>query len=155
MYSTVSLGLIALSFGGIMERCGMLSSLVGGITRLVRTTGNLVSTTIVTAFLINIFGANQYLAVIIPGQMFSGCYARLGLHGKNLSRNLEAGGTLTAPLIPWNSSGVFMFTVLSISPLAYAPFAFVCWLAPLIAVLYGYTGFSMEKVPVPEEELAA
>ncbi len=156
MYSTVSLGLIALSFGGIMEKCGMLSSLVSGITRMVRTAGNLAFTTVSTSILINIFGANQYLAVIIPGQMFKGCYTRLGLHGKNLSRNLEAGGTLTAPLIPWNSSGVFMMTVLSVSPLAYAPFAFICWLTPLIAVLYGYTGFSMEKVTVhKEDELSA
>lgn len=155
MYSTVSLGLIALSFGGIMERCGMLSSLVGGITRLVRTTGNLVSTTVFTAFLINIFGANQYLAVIIPGQMFAGSYERLGLQGKNLSRNLEAGGTLTAPLIPWNSSGVFMLTVLSVNPLAYAPYAFICWLTPIIAMLYGYTDFSMEKVLVNMDDFPA
>jgi len=149
MYSTVSLGIVALAFGGIMDKCGMLHALVSGMAGLVRRTGNLVLTTVSTAFLINIFAANQYLAVIIPGQMFEEAYRRLNLHNKNLSRALESGGTLTAPLIPWNSSGVFMYSVLAVSPLAFAPYAVLCWLVPLIVVLYGYTGFSMERSVPP------
>lgn len=153
MYSTVSLGLIALAFGGIMNRCEMLSSIVGKITGLVKTQGNLTLTTLITAFFINVFGANQYLSVIIPGQMFQGSYGRLGLHRKNLSRNLEAGGTLLAPLIPWNSSGVFMYTVLAVNPLSYAPFALLCWLTPVVATAFGYTGVTIATVPVVEDDL--
>ena len=153
MYSTVSLGMIALAFGGIMNRCEMLAAIVGKITGIVKTTGNLSLVTLLTALSINVFGANQYLAVIIPGQMFQGTYGQLGLHRKNLSRTLEAGGTLLAPLVPWNSSGVFMYTVLAVSPLSYAPYAFLCWLTPIIAAIYGYTGFTIVRVPVMEDEL--
>ncbi len=145
MYSVVALAIVALAFGGIMDRCNMLKSLVSKMSSLVKTRGNLIATTLVTSVFINIFGANQYLAVIIPGQMYESAYKNLGLKLKNLTRALENGGTLTAPLIPWNSSGVFMLSVLAINPLAYAPYAFICWLTPLIDMFYGYRDIAIAK----------
>ena len=145
MYSVVGLAIVALSFGGIMNKCGMLKALVEKMSNLVNSRGNLVATTLATSIFINIFGANQYLAVIIPGQMYEKSYERLGFKLKNLTRALEGGGTLTAPLIPWNSSGVFMFSVLAVSPLAYAPYAFICWITPLVVAFFGYANITMYK----------
>ncbi len=146
MYSVVSLGIMALAFGGIMNRCNMLRALVSKMTGLVGARGRLTATTIVTALLINIFGANQYLAVIIPGQMFEGAYKRLGLKLNNLTRALEAGGTLTAPLIPWNSSGAFVISVMAVNPLVFAPYAVLCWITPLITMIYGFVNFKMDNI---------
>lgn len=145
MYSVVALGIISLGFGGIMNECGMLYSIVHTLAVIVKTTGNLVATTLATSIFINIFGANQYLSVIIPGQMYEEAYKRLHLHSKNLTRALEGGGTLTAPLVPWNSSGVFMMAALGVSPFVYAPYAFVCWLTAIIVAIYGYANITMEK----------
>lgn len=144
MYSVVALGILALVFGGIMHRCNMLKSIVSKLHSLIGKPGNLVAVTVVTAFFINIFGANQYLAVIIPGQMFETPYSKLNLKLNNLTRALEAGGTLTAPLIPWNSSGAFMLSVLAVSPLAFAPYAIFCWLTPIIVVIFGYGNIKMD-----------
>ncbi|TCT16127.1 transporter (NhaC family) [Natranaerovirga pectinivora] len=145
MYNVVSLALIALAFGGIMNKCKMLESIVLKMSKFVKSTGNLVATTLGTSILLNIFSANQYLAVILPGQMFEDCYKGQGLKLKNLTRALEGGGTLTAPLIPWNSSGVFVYSVLSINPLVYAPYAIICWLTCIIVGLFGYRDITMEK----------
>lgn len=144
MYSIVALGLLALAFGGIMEKCGMLHTIVTSLLSLVKSTGNLVVAALASALLINLFTANQYLAIIIPGQMFKESFREKGLHPKILSRAMEGGGTLTAPLIPWNSSGLFMLSVLSVSPGAYAPYAILCWLTPLIVILYGYLNITMQ-----------
>lgn len=146
MYSIIALAMIALAFGGVMNKCGMLHSIVEGMMRFVRSTGNLVSTTLVSGVFINIFSANQYLAVIIPGQMFKEPFEKKKLHQKNLSRAMEGSGTLTAPLIPWNSSGMFMLSVLSVSPAAFAPYAIVCWLTPIIVALYGYFNITMHSI---------
>jgi len=105
-----------------------------------------------TSLLINIFGANQYLAVILPGQMFEECYRDKKLKLKNLTRTLEAGGTLTSPLIPWNSSAVFVYSALGIPVFAYAPYAFLCWITFIVAAIWGYTGISMHKTKEDEEE---
>ncbi|WP_078551420.1 Na+/H+ antiporter NhaC [Bacillus alkalicellulosilyticus] len=152
MYSVIALAMVALGFGGIMNKCGMLHAIVMGMMKFVKSTGNLIATTLASGIFINIFSANQYLAVIIPGQMFKESYEKNNLHQKNLSRAMEGSGTLTAPLIPWNSSGMFMLTVLSVSPVAYAPFAIVCWLTPIIVAGYGYFNITMEPTEDKDEQ---
>ena len=81
--------------------------------------------------------SDQYISIVLPGRMFRGEYVRRGLDPKNLSRTLEDAGTLTSPLIPWNTCGAFMATTLGVSTLTYAPFAFFNLLNPLVAALYG------------------
>lgn len=152
MYNVVILALISLALGGIMDRTGMLHSIVLKLSRFVGTVGNLTVTVIFTSILINIFSANQYLAVILPGQMYEENYRKQKLKLKNLTRTLEAGGTLTAPLIPWNSSAVFVYSALGVSAGAYAPYAVFCWLSPLVAVLFAYTNLFMERVAPRESE---
>lgn len=152
MYSVVILAMISLALGGIMNYTGMLHSIVLKLSRLLTTVGNLTATVVGTSVFINAFTSNQYLAVILPGQMYEECYRKHGLKLKNLTRTLEAGGTLTAPLIPWNASGVFIFATLGVPVLAYAPFALVCWLTPVIAIAFGYLNISMHRVAPTEVE---
>ncbi|MCJ7682038.1 MAG: Na+/H+ antiporter NhaC, partial [Candidatus Aminicenantes bacterium] len=75
----------------------------------------------------------------------------MGLHPKNLSRALEDSGTLTSPLIPWNSCGAFMGATLGVYPLLYLPWAFLNLINPMISLFYGYTGITMEKLK-PEDK---
>nr|WP_319776433.1 Na+/H+ antiporter NhaC [uncultured Sphaerochaeta sp.] len=152
MYNVVILALISLALGGIMDRTGMLHSILQKLSRFVGTVGNLTVTVLLTSIFVNIFSANQYLAVILPGQMYEENYRDHKLKLKNLTRTLEAGGTLTAPLIPWNSSAVFVYSALGVSAGAYAPYAVFCWLSPLVAVLFAYTNLFMERVAPRESE---
>ena len=152
MYTVITLALISLALGGIMDRTGMLHSIVLKLSRFVGTVGNLTVTVLLTSLLINIFSANQYLAVILPGQMYEENYRNHRLKLKNLTRTLEAGGTLTAPLIPWNSSAVFVSSALGISAGVYAPYAVFSWLTPILIVLFAYVNFSMDRVEPSEFE---
>ncbi|WP_114748192.1 Na+/H+ antiporter NhaC [Pleomorphovibrio marinus] len=145
MYNVINLALISLAFGGIMNKTGMLKSVLQTMSRFVSSTGNLTVTVLGTAVFVNIFGANQYLAVILPGQMFEETYRRRKLKLKNLSRTLEAGGTLTAPLIPWNSNAIFVYSTLGVSAANYFPYAFLCWFTAILVAIYGYAGITMEE----------
>jgi NhaC family Na+:H+ antiporter len=147
MMETVALIICALSFGGIMERTGMLRVLAGSLLRFVKRTGTLVATTIFSCIGMNIIAADQYIAIVVPGRMFKSAFEAKGLHPKNLSRVLEDSGTMTSPLIPWNSCGAFMGATLGVSPLIYLPYAFLNLLVPAISIFYGYTGITMEKLP--------
>jgi len=151
MMWTVSLILLAMTFGGIMERTGMLHSIAAAILKLANNTGSLVTATILTSIAINILAADQYLAIVIPGRMYKDAYDEAGLEPRLLSRTLEDGGTLTSSLIPWNTCGAYMQSVLLVSPLAYAPFAFLNLINPIVAIIYGFTGFSIKK-PEPKVE---
>lgn len=146
MMWTISLILCALTFGGVMEGTGMLSALVYQIMRIAKGTGGLVTATVLTAIGINILASDQYLAIVLPGRMYKESFDRLGLHPKNLSRCLEDSGTMTSPLVPWNTCGAFMIEALGVAPFGYQIFCFMNLLNPVISIIYGFTGFSMHKV---------
>ena len=146
MMETVALIICALSFGGIMEKTGMLRVLAGALLKYVKRTGTLVTTVVFSCIAMNILAADQYIAIVVPGRMFKSAFEAKGLHPKNLSRILENSGTLTSPLIPWNSCGAFMGATLMVSPIAYLPYAYLNLLVPLISIFFGYTGITMEKI---------
>jgi len=155
MMETVALIICALSFGGIMERTGMLEVIARSLLRLVKGTGSLVTTTVLSCIGMNAVASDQYIAIVIPGRMYKNAFDKQGLHPKNLSRALEDSGTLTSPLIPWNSCGAFMWATLGVYPLAYLPYAFLNLTNPLVSIFYGFTGITMEKLdPSAQEEKA-
>ena len=150
MMWTVSLILCAMSFGGVMEKSGMLEAIAESILKLAHGTGSLVLATIITIIAMNMMAGDQYLAIVIPGRMYRQVYADRGLHPKNLSRVLEDAGTLTSPLVPWNSCGLFMSGTLGVATLVYLPYCFLNLINPLVSIFYGFTGITMEKLPAEE-----
>ena len=92
MMWTVSLIIIAMSFGGVLERTGMLNALLTKVLKVVNSTGSLVLATVLTCFFINLTSGDQYMSLVVPGRMFKDAYAERGLHPKNLSRVLEDAG---------------------------------------------------------------
>jgi NhaC family Na+:H+ antiporter len=86
--------------------------------------------------------------------MFRAEYRRRGLHPKMLSRSLEDAGTLTSPLVPWNTCGAFMAQTLGVATFAYAPFAFFNIINPLVAAAYGVAGIAVTRLTPAELEEA-
>jgi Na+:H+ antiporter, NhaC family len=146
MLNTVWLVICAMTFGAVMEYTGMLHKLLKGVIGMIRNTASLVATTILTAFGTNVLTADQYMAIVLPGRMFRAEFRNRGLDPRVLSRSLEGGGTITSPLVPWNTCGVFMFGVLGVSPLAYAPYAFFLLLVPVIGILYAAFDFRILRL---------
>ncbi len=147
MFSTVILIVCALSFGGVMERSGMLAAIARGVLRMARSTGSLVVATLGTCMGMNVLASDQYLAIVVPGRMYRAAYESRGLAPINLSRALEDSGTLTSVLIPWNTCGAFMIATLGLDPWTYVPFCFLNLTNPLLSAFYGFTGITMVKQP--------
>lgn len=145
MMWTISLILCAMTFGGVMEKTGMLQALANSILVLVKNTGSLVVATILTAIGINVIAGDQYLSIVIPGRMYREAYEKRGLDPVNLSRALEDSGTLSSPLIPWNTCGAFMTTTLGLAWWTYIPYCILNWVNPIISIIYGFTGITMKK----------
>jgi NhaC family Na+:H+ antiporter len=151
MMSTIALIMAALAFGGVMEAAGMLEAIASSILKLARSVGSLVVATIGTCIGMNIIAPDQYLSIVVPGRMYRNAYTKQHLHPKNLSRLLEGSGTLSSPLVPWNTCGAFMGTVLGVSAGTYFMFAFFNLINPIVCIVLGYTGWTMHKM-TPEEE---
>lgn len=146
MLNTVWLIMCALSFGAVLEHLGMLKKFVDAILKTAKSTGSLIASTVATCIGTNLLAADQYMAIVMPGRMYKQEYSRRGLDPLVLSRTLEDSGTITSPLIPWNSCGVYMSGVLMVNPLDYLFYCFFNWINPILAIIYGFIGFNIKQV---------
>ncbi|MDB2594404.1 Na+/H+ antiporter NhaC [Porticoccaceae bacterium] len=145
MLTTIGLVINAMAFGGAMRRTGLLERLVEAALSRVKSAGDLIIATVGTCIGTNLLAADQYLSIVIPGQMFVKSYEERDLSTINLSRTLEDSGTLTSALVPWNTCGAYMSATLGVSTFMYAPFAFFNILCPIIAVIYGYSQIALQQ----------
>jgi NhaC family Na+:H+ antiporter len=145
MLMTVGLVVNAMAFGGAMRITGLLERLVEAALRRAKSTGDLIVATVGTCIGTNVLAADQYLSLVIPGQMFVKSYENRDLSTLNLARTLEDSGTLTSALVPWNTCGAYMSATLGVSTFMYAPFAFFNILCPIIAIFYGYAHIGIAK----------
>ncbi len=152
LMSTIALIMTALAFGGVMEGSGMLESLARSILKLAKSVGALVAVTVCTCAGMNVIAPDQYLSIVVPGRMFRGAYTKYKLHPKNLSRLLEGAGTLTSPLVPWNTCGAFMGGVLGVSAGSYFMFAFFNLINPVVCIVFGFLGITMHKMTEDEQK---
>ncbi|MBX0316376.1 Na+/H+ antiporter NhaC [Planococcus glaciei] len=153
MMYTVSLTIVAMIFGGIMEQVGMLQAIVKQILKVAKSAGSLIAATVVSAFFTNATASEQYISILLPGRMYAKAFKDKNLHSKNLSRALEDGGTVTSPLVPWNTCGVFILATLGVETFAYAPYAVLNYAIPIISIIMAFLGLKVEYLT--EEEIKA
>ncbi len=146
MLNTIWLVVTALSFGAILEHLGMLKKFVESILATAKSTGSLIASTVATCIGTNLITADQYMAIVMPGRMYKEEYKKRGLHPVLLSRTLEDSGTITSPLIPWNTCGAFMFGALALTSYDYIFYCFFNLINPILAIAYGYLGFKIKKI---------
>lgn len=151
MMDTTLIALCAFAFAGIAQRARMLEVLLDSVSRVARTTGQLVLTTVASCLAVAFITGNSYLSILIPGELFRGEYKRRGLAAKNLSRTTEDSGTVVVPLIPWSIAGVFISSTLGVSTIHYAPWAIMCYLGMVFAIIYGFTGIGIAKAKRDDE----
>ena len=143
MMWTMSLALIALSLGGILDRAGFVRVLLRGVLKRIKRSASLIATTIGTGVVANMSMGEGYLSIIFGGQIFKESYEEDRLEKHMLSRCLEEGATLSTSLIPWTTSGAFITGVLGMSPLEFAPWAFFNYINPLLSIGLAYMGFGI------------
>ena len=148
--STTLLVFCAFCFAGIMSRAGCLEVVLKAILSVAKTTGSLILATVISCITMALTTGNSYLSILIPGEMFRDAYKERGLHPKNLSRTLEDAGTVFVPLVPWSAAGAYMAATLGVETLDYLPWAILCYIGFIFAIIYGYTGIGIAKLPKEE-----
>ncbi len=143
MMETQLVAFTAFSFGGIMQKTGMLAVILDRIMTVARRVGSLIAVTIGSCVVTAFVTGSSYLSVIIPGELFGPIFKKKNLAAKNLSRIIDECGGIIVPLIPWSMAGVYITGALGVPVLNYVPWAIGNWAAIFILATFGYTGFSM------------
>lgn len=157
MLNTVWLIVASMMFGGAMEAGGMLQTITQHMIRFMKSTFSTVGCTTFACLFLNTTASDQYIAILLPGKMFSYFYKKNGYDSALLSRTLEDTATVTSVLIPWNTCGMAQSTVLSVSTLTYLPYCFFNLLSPVMTLFIAAIGYKIRKtnvtdIPVQEEE---
>jgi len=136
MLGTIWLIVCAMVFGGIMDGIGALDRITKSLLGMAKTTFGLFASTVGSCLALNVTASDQYLAIVVPGKMFSKAYKDRGLAPENLSRTLEDSGTVTSVLVPWNTCGAYHSGVLGVSVAEYFIYAIFNWLSPITTLLF-------------------
>lgn len=146
MLGTIWLIVCAMVFGGVMDGIGALSRITRSLLGMAKSTFSLFASTVGSCLALNITASDQYLAIVVPGKMFSKAYEDRGLAPENLSRTLEDSGTVTSVLIPWNTCGAYHSGVLGVSVAEYFFFAIFNWLSPITTLFFAAMGIKIKQL---------
>lgn len=146
MMSTVALVLSAMMFGAAMMGTGMLASITRSFTSRLHKRTSIVGATVGSGLFMNSTTADQYLSLIITGNMYRNVYRQFGLEPRLLSRTIEDSVSVTSVLIPWNSCGITQSTVLGVSTMVYFPYCIFNILSPCMSLLLAWTGWRIRNL---------
>lgn len=150
MLGTIWLILCAMVFGGIMDAIGALSTISRALLNLFHTTFGLFASTVLSCLTLNATASDQYLAIVVPGKMFSKAFRDKGLAPENLSRTLEDSGTVTSALIPWNTCGAYHTGVLGVPVASYFVYAVFNYVSPFMTLLYAALNLKIRQLKTVE-----
>jgi NhaC family Na+:H+ antiporter len=146
MVGTIWLILCAMTFGGIMDAIGALTTISKALLKLFHTTFGLFASTVASCLTLNVTASDQYLAIVVPGKMYAKAFEEKGLAPENLSRTLEDSGTVTSVLVPWNTCGAYQSGVLGVDTLHYAGYAIFNWLSPFTTLLFAALNIKIRQL---------
>lgn len=153
MLETIALLMIATALGGILEETGAFEIITRKMMAKIQTIGALIAATLFFTFIVAFASGAQFLAIILPARTFVQKYKDMGIDTKNLSRCVEAAGTVGINLVPWGVPAVFAANTLGVSPSEFIPYAFFVFLVPLINLLFGFTGWTITKEGEQKEDV--
>lgn len=146
MMNTIWLIICAMCLGGAMTASGMLASITAVFVRFTRRLAGMVASTVGAGLFLNLATADQYISIILTGNMFKDIYRQNGYESRLLSRTTEDAVTVTSVLIPWNTCGMTQATILSVPTLVYLPYCFFNYLSPLMSILVASIGFKIYRL---------
>lgn len=96
MLPTVFLVLSAMMFGAALIGTGLLAIVTEAFVRRLHRRQSIVGATVASGLMMNSTTADQYLSLIITGNMFRNLYRRYGLEPRLLSRTIEDSVSVTS-----------------------------------------------------------
>jgi NhaC family Na+:H+ antiporter len=145
MMGTIWLIICAMCFGGVMYGSGMLSAITQIFLRVARRTVSVVSSTVGSGLFFNLVTGDQYISIILTGNLFRKLYDERDLEHRLLSRSIEDSATITSVLIPWNSCGMTQSTVLGVATMTYMPYCIFNIVSPIMSIVVAALGWKIYK----------
>ncbi len=143
MWFTISLIITAFPLAGLLQQTNILKTVVGKSSLILKSPTAAITASLVTPAVLCIITGASYVPAVLTAATYGDVYDDLELDRKVLSRSGEDTGTLFSPFVPWHGSGVYFSSTLGVPTLEYAPYYFLGWLDPLVALFCAFTGWGV------------
>ncbi len=129
----------------ILQRTGTTTAILEKVSKIIRGSRSLVIANLLTGLVVDGVTGSQYLAIILPGEMFKPLYQKLKIKLTVLSRTLEDSGTIFAFLIPWSLNAIGMGAILGVPVTESYIYAYQLWFSPILCIIFALTGIAIWK----------
>lgn len=150
MLPTISIVILVMAYVGILQHAGLMQSLIEPITSKLKSFGSLATTTVASGAVFNVLLPDQYPAIALSCKMYGDAFEKRRTPGDVWSNIVNSSAGITSVLVPWNTCSIYMVTILGVSCIEYLPFAFFCYLYPiLVALIALFFGKRLGWAPEP------
>lgn len=135
MISVVIIVIGAISLSSILQGTGIINYLTKDIIYKISTRKELILKTGLISGVLTAITCDQTMGIVVPSRLLKSKYKDIGVDNSVLARTISDTGTIIAPLMPWNINALIISLVTGVSCVAYAPFAMLCFIAPLVTCI--------------------
>ena len=139
MMSTVAIIMAGTAMGGILEKAKILEVILDSLLKVVKKPRDLILISLSSAYIMLLATGEMFVSIVIPGRTLAPAYQEMKVDNSVLSRSLETASTLGCSILPWGVVSVYIQNVMDIG-FSYIPYTFLSFLAPVIAVIYAFSG---------------
>lgn len=144
MLQYVAIISFAVGMGGMLDKLGVLDTILEMIVKGIKNDGTLILATLLVGYVTSLISCSQPMAHVLTGRLMAPIFKERKIAPEILSRSLEDAGTLAGPMIPWHGYCVYMSGTLGVAWAAFFPYLFLLYLTPFVSLFYGFTGISIK-----------
>ena len=131
---------------GIINECESFKNLLHKIQEGIKGSRQLCVTVFAVSLGIGFVTGAQLLAIILPISIFLPLFEKFGLKNKNITRIVEATGTVGITLVPWSVPGIFIANTLGVEMNRVIPYLFFPITVMAVNLLLNITGIGVSKI---------
>jgi NhaC family Na+:H+ antiporter len=152
MDGVVWIMIFGMGLGGMLESMGALQNFLNLMVRRITNAFSLTAATYIICYFCGAIFGTQNMTLVAAGKLLAPFYREKGYAPEFLSKNLEDAGTLGGVFFPWHTNSAYFCGVLAVTYIEYIPFVFMCFLAPIISLIYAAVHFKVPRIdPVSGE----
>lgn len=131
---------------GIINECHSFDNLLNKIQSGIKSSKQLTVAVFMVSVGVGFVTGAQLLAIILPISIFLPLFEKFGLKNKNITRIVEATGTVGITLVPWSVPGIFIAGTLGVDMAKVIPYLFFPISVMAINLLLNITGIGVSKI---------
>lgn len=140
MLSLILIIMCAFMFAGIIDRLGILPSILNNATRVATNKGHVVLASILTSILGVYLTSSVYVSCILNSRVWSDVYERVGLRKLHLGVILTEATSPMGLIVPWSGGALLMVSLFNLQWYEYAPYLVYYWISLVLLIVFAYTG---------------